>query len=88
MTAEHYEHHQFPCTSKLSHSIKEILKDAITILKNETNNHRVMQIDLDLLAKDDEQLEDVYHIIEIELCKKKETIPWEQVKQLHDEGKL
>ncbi len=48
-----------------------------------------MQIDLDLLAKDDEQLEDVYDIIAIELRKKEETIPWEQVKQqLHDEGKL
>lgn len=39
--------------------------DAITILKNESNNHRLMQIDLDLLAKDDEQLEDLYDIIAI-----------------------
>ena len=63
--------------------------DAITIFKNESNNHRLMQIDLDLLAKDDEQLEDVYDIIAIELRKNEETIPWEQVKQqLHDEGKL
>ena len=63
--------------------------DAITIFKNESNNHRLMQIDLDLLAKADEQLEDVYDIIAIELRKNEETIPWEQVKQqLHDEGKL
>ena len=63
--------------------------DAITILKNESNNHRLMQIDLDLLAKDDEQLEDVYDIIAIELRKNEETTPWAQVKQqLHDEGKL
>ena len=63
--------------------------DAITILKNESNNHRLMQIDLNLLVKDDEQLEDVYDIIAIELRKNEETIPWEQVKQqLHDEGKL
>jgi len=62
--------------------------DAITILKNESNNHRVMQIDLDLLAKNDEQLEDVYDIIAIELRKNEETIPWEQAKQLLDEGKL
>ncbi len=63
--------------------------DAITILKNETNNHRVMQIDLDLLVKDEEQLEDVYDIIALELRKNEETVPWEKVKQqLHDEGKL
>lgn len=63
--------------------------DAITILKNESNNHRLMQIDLDLLAKDDEQLEDVYDIIAIELRKNEETTPWEQVKQqLRYESKL
>ncbi len=55
--------------------------EAITILKNEENNHRLMQIDLDLLAKDDELLEDVYDIIAIELRKNEETIPWEQAKQ-------
>ena len=61
----------------------------ITILKNENNNHRVMQIDLDLLAQNDEQLEDVYDIIAIELRKKEETLTWDQAKQqLHDEGKL
>ncbi len=63
--------------------------DAITILKNETNNHRLMQIDLDLLARDEEQLEDVYDIIAVELCKNEESVPWEQVKQqLNNEGKL
>lgn len=63
--------------------------EAITILKNESNNHRLMQIDLDLLSKNNELLEDVYDIIAIELRKNEETVPWEQVKQqLHDEGKL
>ena len=48
-----------------------------------------MQIDLDLLVKYDEQLEDVYDIIAIKLRKNEETILWEQVKQqLHDECKL
>ena len=55
--------------------------EAITILKNESNNHRLMQIDLDMLAKDDELLEDVYDIIAIELRKNEESVPWEQVKQ-------
>jgi len=63
--------------------------DAITILKNEANNHRLMQVDLDALAKDEEQLQDVYDIIAIELRKNEETVPWEQVKQqLQQEGKL
>lgn len=40
-----------------------------------------MQIDLDLLAKDEELLEDIYDIIAIELRKNEETIPWESLKQ-------
>ncbi|MCY7420542.1 MAG: hypothetical protein LH478_02240 [Chitinophagaceae bacterium] len=63
--------------------------EAITILKNEANNHRVIQIDLDLLEKDEVSLEDIYDILAIEIRKNEETIPWEQAKQqLHDEGKL
>ena len=63
--------------------------EAITILKNESNNHRLMQIDLDLLADNEEQLEEVYDIIAVELRKNEETVSWEQAKQqLHDEGKL
>ncbi len=63
--------------------------DGITILKNEANNHRLMQIDLNILANDQELLEDVYDIIAIELRKNEETIPWEEVKQqLHEKGKL
>ena len=63
--------------------------EAITILKNEANNHRLMQIDLDMLANDEAQIEDVYDIIVVELRKSEESIPWEQVKQnLQQEGKL
>lgn len=63
--------------------------EAITILKNETNNHRLMQIDLDMLSINEEQLEDLYDIIAVELRRNEETVPWEQAKQkLHDEGKL
>ncbi len=51
--------------------------------------HRLMQIDLDLLARDEEQLEDIYDIIAVELRRNEESVPWEQVKQqLHNEGKL
>ena len=63
--------------------------EAITLLKNEKNNHRLMQIDLDLVSKNEIPLEDLYDIIAIELRKDEETIPWEQVKQnLQQEGKL
>ena len=63
--------------------------EAITILKNESNNHRLMQIDLDMLVSDEEQLEDVYDIIAVELRKNEETISWEEAKkQLQSESKL
>jgi hypothetical protein len=63
--------------------------DAITILKNEENNHRLMQIDLDLVVKNEDLLEDIYDIIAIEVRKNEETIPWEQAKQqLHEQGKI
>ena len=63
--------------------------EVITILKDETNNRRLMQINLDELAKDEELLEDIYDIIAIEVRKNEETISWEDVKnQLKDDGKL
>ena len=63
--------------------------DAVTILRNEKNNHRVMQIDLDEIAMDETQLEDVYDILAVEMRKTEETVPWEEVKkQLREEGKL
>ncbi len=63
--------------------------EIITILKDETHNRRLMQIDLDELAKDEDLLEDIYDIIAIELRKDEETIPWEDVKdQLKAENKI
>ena len=70
-------------------NFKQKNMEVITILKDETNNRRLMQIDLNELAKDKELLEDIYDIIAIELRKEEETIPWEEVKkQLKAEGKL
>ncbi len=57
--------------------------EAITILKNGANNHRLMQIDLDMLVSDEKQLEDVYDIIAVEMRKSKETVSLEQAKQQH-----
>ena len=63
--------------------------EAITILKNEKNNHRLMQIDLDLLASSGDDLEDVFDIIAVEMRRYEENISWETAKQqLNDEGKL
>lgn len=61
--------------------------DAITILRNESNNHRLMQIDLDLLAKDEELLEDLYDLLAIELRKNEESVPWEEAKKSLQEQK-
>lgn len=62
--------------------------EAVTILKNETTNHRVMQIDLDLLAQNEALVEDVYDILAIELRKNEESIPWEEAKKrLQQENK-
>ena len=63
--------------------------EIITILKDETHNRRLMQINLDELAKNEELLEDIYDIIAIEIRRNEETIPWEEVKdESKKEGKL
>ncbi len=63
--------------------------EAITLLKDKSNNHRLMQIDLDILADNEALLEDIYDLITIELLKNEETIPWEDVKkELQQAGKL
>jgi hypothetical protein len=54
---------------------------AITILKNEANNHRLMQIDLDELVANEELLEEVLDIITVEMRKNEPTISWEEVKK-------
>ena len=63
--------------------------EAVTLLNDKVSNHRLMQIDLDMLATDEQLLEDVYDLIAIEVRKNEETIPWEQVKDnLRQQGKL
>lgn len=54
---------------------------AVTIFKNEGNNHRLMQIDLDELAANEELLEEVLDIITAEARKNEPSIPWEEVKK-------
>ena len=55
--------------------------EGITILKNEFNDHRLMQIDLNLLSKNEESLEDVFDLIAIEVRKNEESLSWEDAKQ-------
>ena len=55
--------------------------EAITFFRNEATNHRLMQVDLDLLANDEELLEDFYDLLAIELRKQEETTSWEEVKR-------
>jgi hypothetical protein len=58
----------------------------VTILKNEVNNHRLMQIDLDELAANGDLLEDVLDIITIEVRKNEPTVSWEEVKKQLNSG--
>ncbi len=55
--------------------------EGVTFLKNESNNHRLMQIDLDVLPKDEEALEDLYDLLAVELRRNEETVPWNVVKE-------
>lgn len=60
--------------------------EAITFLKNESNNHRLIQIDLDVLKSNQELLEDVYDTIAIHLRRGEESVDWtEAKKQLNQE---
>jgi hypothetical protein len=60
----------------------------IKILKNKVNNHRLMQIDLDELAANEELLEEVLDIITVEARKNEPVVSWEEVKkQLGSESK-
>jgi len=54
---------------------------AVTILKNEENDHKLVQIDLDEFAENDELIEDLFDFLTIELRRNEETISWEDVKK-------
>jgi hypothetical protein len=54
---------------------------AVTILKNEENDHKLVQIDLDEFAENDELIEDLFDFLTIELRRNEETVSWEDVKK-------
>lgn len=53
----------------------------VTILKNESNNHRLIQIDLDELNGNEDALEDILDIITVEMRKDEESVSWDEVKK-------
>lgn len=53
----------------------------VTILKNESNNHRLIQIDLDELNGNEDALEDILDIITVEMRKDEESVAWNDVKK-------
>jgi hypothetical protein len=57
------------------------------IIRDTKNNHRLMQIDLDLLAKNEELLDAVCNMIAIEMKKEKARLP-KTKQQLYKESKL
>lgn len=55
--------------------------DAITILKDETHNKKLIQIDIQEVSKNEELLEDLFDIIISESRKDDELISWEEAKK-------
>ncbi len=55
--------------------------DAITILKDETHNRKLIQIDLEEISNNEELLEDLFDIIISESRKNDELISWEEAKK-------
>ncbi len=55
--------------------------DAITILKDETHNRKLIQVDLEELSKNEELIEDLFDIIISETRKTDELISWNEAKK-------
>lgn len=55
--------------------------EAITVLKDETHNKRLIQVDLQELSKDEELIEDLFDIIIHEIRKNDELVSWEEAKK-------
>ncbi len=61
----------------------------VTILKNEKNNRKIMQVDIKEVAKHPNEFEDLVDVLIAEERKDEKEIGWEAVKtQLKKKGKL
>jgi uncharacterized Ntn-hydrolase superfamily protein len=54
---------------------------AVIVFKNEENDHKLVQIDIDELANNDELIEELFDFLTIELRRNEETVSWEDVKK-------
>ena len=61
----------------------------MSIIHDETRKKRYVQIDLDLISKDREAVDDYLDVLVAESRKNDEMIPWEKAKEmLRKAGKL
>lgn len=61
----------------------------VSIIHDETRKKRYVQIDLDLISKDREAVDDYLDVLVAESRKNDEMIPWEKAKEmLRKAGKL
>ena len=61
----------------------------VTILTDEKNKKKILQVDINEVAKNPEKFEDLMDVIIAEARKDEKKIPWEKVKQqLKKSGKL
>ena len=56
--------------------------EAVTLLTDKTNNHRLMQIDLNLVADNEDLIEDIYDLLTIKVRKNEETLSWTKAKEM------
>jgi len=68
--------------------MKNIMK-GVTILKNEKDNRKILQVDIKEVAKRPNEFEDLMDVLIAEDRKDEKEVSWEEVKkQLTKKGKL
>ena len=69
--------------------MKRVYMKGVTILTDEKNKKKILQVDINEVAKNPEKFEDLMDVIIAEARKDEKKIPWETVKQqLKKSGKL
>lgn len=53
----------------------------VTILRDETHNKKLMQIDINALSQNQELLEDIIDLKSIEMRKDEDVIAWDEAKK-------
>jgi len=69
--------------------VKRVYMKGVTILTDEKNKRKILQVDIKEVAKNPEKFEDLMDVIIAEARKDEKKIPWETAKQqLKKAGKL